>query len=178
MTPAPAPVPARAEAEAPQRPLTYEAKPQPAKTSAAQSGWEQIIGLKLAGWVGAIVLVIGLGLGIKYAYDQGWLGHVPPPVRLGLMYIVGFGLIGAGEVVYRRINKISATGLFGAGIATLFLVSYAGHGYYRLYQRETAFTLMALSTLIGAAVAMRGRLVSIAALALLGGLLAPPRGLG
>src|SRR5439155_25874171 len=128
----------------------------------------KLIGWKLSGWVGAIVLVTGAGLGIKYAYDMGWLGGLPPAIRLSLMYLTGFGLIAAGELVYRRINKISATGLFGAGVATLFLVSYAGHAYYGLYQRETAFALMALSTLVGAAVSMRGRLASIAALSLTG----------
>ena len=41
-----------------------------------------MIGLKWAGWVGAIVLVIGAGLGIKYAYTQGWFPTVPPSLRL------------------------------------------------------------------------------------------------
>ncbi len=153
--------------------LPYHAAPQPSREPAKQSALEQLIGLKLAGWVGAIVLVIGVGLGIKYAYDQGWFGGVPPVVKLSLLSFAGFALIGTGEYVYRRISKISATGLFGAGVATLFLVSYAGHGYYQLYEQKTAFTLMAMSTLVGAAVAMRGRFVSIAVLSLIGGLLAP-----
>lgn len=154
--------------------LRYEPKP-PSKSTARvrQSGLEQMIGLKLAGWIGAIVLVIGAGLGIKFAYDQGWFGGLPPAWRLALMYAGGISLIGAGEYVYRKINRISATGLFGAGVATLFLVSYAGHAYYGLYQQQTAFTLMGLSTLVGAAVAMRGKLVSIAVLSLIGGTLAP-----
>jgi uncharacterized membrane protein len=155
------------------QPLRYEARPPAPQGPPKQSALEQVIGLKLAGWVGAIVLVIGAGLGIKYAYDQGFFSGVHPAIWLSLLYACGFALLGAGELVYRRINKISATGLFGAGVATLFLVSYAGHGYYELYQQQTAFTLMALSTLIGAAVAMRGKLVSIAALSLVGGLLAP-----
>jgi uncharacterized membrane protein len=166
--PAPAPAPAPSV-----QPLRYEARPAPPVGPPKQSALEQVIGLKLAGWVGAIVLVIGAGLGIKYAYQQGFFAGVPSAVWLALLYACGFALLGAGEFVFRRVNKISATGLFGAGVATLFLVSYAGHGYYALYQQQTAFTLMALSTLIGAAVAMRGKLVSIAVLSLLGGLLAP-----
>jgi uncharacterized membrane protein len=132
-----------------------------------------MIGLKLAGWVGAIVLVIGAGLGIKFAYDRGFFAGVSPAVWLSLLWMGAMALIGAGEYVYRRISHISATGLFGAGVASLFLVSYAGHGYYGLYQQQTAFVLMALSTLVGAAVAIRGRLVSIAVLSLIGGFLAP-----
>ena len=32
---------------------------------------------------------------------------------MALMYVGGFALIGAGEVVYRRVNQISASGVFG-----------------------------------------------------------------
>ena len=38
---------------------------------------EQAIGLKWAGWIGAVVVVIGTGYFIKFAYDQGWLTHCP-----------------------------------------------------------------------------------------------------
>ena len=56
---------------------------QPAlRASEKHNPLEQIIGLKLAGWVGAIVLVIGAGFGIKFAYDQGWLGMLSPTLRL------------------------------------------------------------------------------------------------
>src|SRR5439155_25137933 len=87
-------------------------------------GLEQAIGLKWAGWIGAIVLAIGAGLGIKFAYEQGWFGHLPVEVRLFLMSLGGFALLAAGEVVYRRINVISAAALFGAGVTVLFLISY------------------------------------------------------
>lgn len=137
------------------------------------SSLEQTIGLKWAGWIGAVILVIGLGLGIKFGYDQGWFGGVSDTVKLALCWVGSFALIAAGEVVYRRVNRLSATGLFGAGVASLFLVSYAGHGYFDLYTRGTAFTLMAASTVAGALVAMRGRMSSIAVLALIGGNLAP-----
>ncbi len=94
---------------------------------------EETIGLRWAGWIGSIVLVIGVGLGIKFAYDNGWFGHLPVPVRLMLMSLVGVALLAAGEVVYRRVNVVSAAGLFGGGVAVLFLVSYAGHVYYHAY---------------------------------------------
>src|SRR5690606_30665198 len=45
--------------------------------------------------------------------------------------------------------------------------------YYRLYDPQAAFGLMMVSTLVGAAMAMRGKLVSIAVLSLIGGHLAP-----
>ena len=166
-----APIPA-----APPIPLTpvlpYQPTPAPLPPP-AQTDIEQTIGLRWAGWVGAVVLVIGAGLGIKYAYDQGWFELVPASLRLAMMSLGSFALIGAGEWVRRKISDAAAVGLFGAGVATLFLVAYAGHSYLELYQPQTAFILMGLSTLIGAAVAMRGRMVSIAVLALIGGNLAP-----
>ncbi len=134
---------------------------------------EQAIGLRWAGWIGAIVLVIGGALAVKFAYDQGWWQGVPPQFRLVMMSLGGVILIGAGEWVYRRINVVAAASLFGAGIAIFFLVSYAGNAFYGLYSRDSAFVLMAVSTLIGAAVAMRGDMVSIAVLALIGGNVAP-----
>jgi uncharacterized membrane protein len=140
---------------------------------APQGALEQTIGLKWAGWVGAVVVVIGAGLGIKYAYDQGWFQILPPAGRLLLMSLGAFALIGAGEVVFRRIHRFAAACLYGAGVATLFLVSYAGHGYYGLYEAHTAYVLMAFTTIIGASVAIRGDLLSIAVLAQIGGNLAP-----
>ncbi len=148
-------------------------RPAPVARPIKQSGLEQTIGLKWAGWVGAVVLVIGAGLGIKFGYDQGWFAVVPPIVRLGLLALAGLGLIAVGEWVYRKVNVLSAVGLFGAGVALLFVASYSGHAYYDLYPRDTAFVFMGVCTVIGALVARRGNMVSIAVLSMIGGNLAP-----
>lgn len=137
-----------------------------------EGGLEQTIGLKWAGWVGALVLLIGAALAVRYSYEM-WLSKASAEVRLALMAAGGLALIGAGEWVYRRVHVRSAVGLFGAGVATLFLVAYAGYGYLDVYSRQVAFILMAIVTLIGAGVAMRGRLASIAVLSLIGGHFVP-----
>ncbi|HEX8324498.1 MAG TPA: DUF2339 domain-containing protein, partial [Tepidisphaeraceae bacterium] len=134
---------------------------------------EQVLGLKWAGWIGAIVLVIGAALGIKYAYDQGWIGGVSDEVRCLLIAASGLGLIAAGEVVYRRVNRFSATGLYGAGVAVLFLAAYAGQAWYGLYAPATALLLMIFAAAAGIALAARADLVSVAALAVLGAGLCP-----
>ena len=145
----------------------------PAVTIAPRPTLEQAIGLRWTGWVGAIVVVIGAGLAIDFAYRQGWFATVPPVVRVAVLVAVAAALIAAGEVVYRRVNVRSAVGLFAAGVAVLFLAAYAGHAFYGLYGRGIAFVLMAAATVVGAAVARRGDLVSIAALSIVGGNLAP-----
>ncbi len=165
---------------APVRPviaLGYRPPPRPEAVAAAQratqGSLEQTIGLKWAGWVGAVVLVIGAALGFKFAYDQGWLGLLPDGPKVGLLALCGIGLLAAGEYVYRRINQLSAAGLFGAGVAVLFLASYAGHAWYGLFAQSTAMALMGASALTGILIAGRADLVSIAVLAIIGGNLAP-----
>jgi uncharacterized membrane protein len=153
------------------RPAAAPASPAPLSSGAGNL--EQAIGLKLAGWIGAIVLVIGGALGVKFAYDQGWLGGLPNQVKLGLLYACGLALIAAGEFIHRRVTPLAAVGLYGAGVAMLFVVSYAGNAYYQLFEQHTAFGLMAGACAIGFAIALRGRLVSIAVLSLLGANLAP-----
>src|SRR5438552_2397986 len=65
---------------APLATLTYRAEPTAPRPP--QAALEQMIGLKLAGWIGAIVLVIGAALGVKFVYDQHWFHAVPPLVWL------------------------------------------------------------------------------------------------
>ncbi len=134
---------------------------------------EQAIGLKVAGWAGAIAVVAAVGWAIQWAYVHGYFGAVPPGVRIGLLTAAGLALVAAGEWVYRRVNVLSAAGLFGAGVAVLFLASYAGYAYYDLYGPHVAFVLLGASTVLGAAVARRANLVSIAVLSVVGGNLAP-----
>ena len=153
-------------------PVTTDAPGSPV-TPLPRSSLEQLIGLKWTGWVGAVVLVIGAALGMEFAYQQGWFAVVTPAVGMVLLALGGFALIAGGEWVYRKINTLSAVGLFGSGVAILFAVSYAGHRFYDLYTTRWAFAFMGLCTLIGAGVARRGRLVSIAVLSLIGGALAP-----
>jgi uncharacterized membrane protein len=135
--------------------------------------FERALGLKWTGWIGAIVLVIGAALGVKFIYDQGWLQQMPPEVKLIMIAAAGVALLAAGEWVRRRIDRIPGASLMGAGVATLFLASYAGNAYYKLYDPGMALALTCLVTLIGAAVAWWGNLVSIAVLSIVGGSLIP-----
>jgi uncharacterized membrane protein len=135
--------------------------------------FERTLGLKWSGWIGAIAVLVGLALGVRFAYEQGWFGVFPDSVRLGMLALVGFALIGAGEWAYRCVHVVPAASLFAAGIGVLFLCSYTGYAYFRLYEPGAAFILMSLCTLIGATVARRANMVSIGVLCLLGGYVTP-----
>jgi uncharacterized membrane protein len=146
---------------------------QPSRARRASDTLERTIGLKWSGWIGAVVLVIGAAMGVQFAWQNHWFGRLPPAFRLAMIFAVGAALLAAGEWVLRKIHQVPAASLFGAGVAVLFLGSYSGYAYFDLYARSTSLYLMAASTLIGAAVAMRGNLVSIAVLSLIGANLAP-----
>jgi uncharacterized membrane protein len=171
---APLPLPAAAIAKTDNATvIAYQPQKPFAKKPLKPNAFETTLGLKWTGWVGAVLLVIGAAFAVKYAYDQGIFSRVPKGVWLTVIFCFGGLLLAAGEYVHRKINDISAASLFGAGVATFFLASYVGHSYYRLYDPTTAFALMGVSTLVGAAVAMRGNLVSIAVLSIIGGNVAP-----
>src|SRR5215212_10199306 len=94
--PMPPPLPASASpAWQGPAPLIPEYAPPRPTPPVPQTQLEQTIGLKWAGWIGAVVVVIGAGLGIKFAYEQGWFEILPPAARLALMSLGGFALIGA-----------------------------------------------------------------------------------
>jgi uncharacterized membrane protein len=172
-TPPPLPrQPFPASAPAPRPVQIQYATPAP-EAPVAQGKLERAIGLKWAGWIGAIVLMAGAAFGVKYIYDQHWFAAVPAIVWLCAIIAGGLALLGVGEVIYRRVHVIPAASVFGAGIATLFLAGYVGNVYYQLYAPGTALFLMATAALIGAMVAMRGNLVSIAVLSHLGVNVAP-----
>src|SRR4051812_44904292 len=116
-------IPIHAEPAAPAPPPFLKA--QAAKPRASGAGaFETQVGLKWAAWAGAIIVVIGAALGIKFAYDQHWFEAIGPALRVALMSLGGFALLAAGEAVYRRVGALAAAGLFAAGVATLFVVSY------------------------------------------------------
>lgn len=166
---------AQARGEIPRlAPVVMYAEPEKKKPrNDTGSALETMIGLNWTGWIGALVLVVGAALGIKYGYEQGWFSGMPKSVRLGFCFSAGLALLGVGEWVDRRVNRISSAGVFAAGIATLFVVSYAGFGYFELYAQPTAFVLMGIATLVGSFIALRKNLVVIGTLSLLGGNIAP-----
>lgn len=137
------------------------------------SGVEQAIGLKVAGWIGAIVVAIGAAMGVKFAYDQGWLGGLPAEVKLGVLYAAALTLVAAGEWAYRKVNPLAAVGLYAAGVASLFVVGYAGSAYFDLYSQSVALALMAVACAIGTLISLRGGFASIAVLSYLGANVAP-----
>ena len=158
MTP-PAPPPAR---RAPPKPPRKKRPP-----------LEVRIGQNWAAWVGAIAIMIGVGLLVKLGYDAGWWTMMGPVTRCLLVAVFGALLIAAGEVTLRRIGVAASVGLFGAGLGTLYLDAFAAFTQLGIVSQEWSFALMAAVAVLGFGVTLRTRFVSIGVLSVVGGYLTP-----
>jgi uncharacterized membrane protein len=120
--------------------------------------------------IGALALIIGIGLFLKHAFDENWISET---VRV-LIGVFAGGLCLAGA--YRTHSKglnIFAQGLAGTGIAVLYLSVYASFSFYALVPQLVAFLLMALVTTLALAVGFYYDSLAAALLGLFGGFLTP-----
>ncbi len=136
-------------------------------------GLEMLIGGKWLAWVGALTVVLAAAFAVMVAVNEGWWGRLTPLTRC--LAIAGFGglLLVGGELALRRIGKAASVGLFGAGLGTLYLDSYAAFKPFALVSGVQAFPLLGAVALLGFAITVRTRFLTIGVLSLIGGYLAP-----
>lgn len=134
---------------------------------------ERRVGGQVFAIAGALIVIIGLALAAKLAYDAGWFGLMPPAVRC--LGIAGFGvvLLGAGEFMRTRVRSFAVAGCNAAGIGALYVAAFAAYSVFSLISVPAAFVLMAAASVVGLAVAMRHGYLSTALLALIGAYLVP-----
>lgn len=179
---APAPPRAPAEAAAP----TTAAPPTPRPPAAApeappsrppppatgpQDTLEEKIALVWFTRIGALAVLAGAAYFLKYAVDNRWIG---PAGRVALGALAGALALGFAEWIRPRARGIYVQAVQGTGIALLLASAYASHALYHLVPALVAFAAVGAVALAGGALAVRGRSEIVLALALLGGLLAPP----
>lgn len=106
------------------------------------SSLEDFIGGNLLSKVGILMLLIGVGIFVKYAVDMGWLGEIG---RVLLAYAVGGILIGLAYWSRSKYTQYSAV-LFAGGVATVYFTTYLGNVFYDFPIQGIAFPLMVLIT--------------------------------
>ena len=85
--------------------------------------YEKYIGENLFGKIGILVLVVGMGLFVKYAIDKNWINEV---FRTVLGFVVGGGLLVLSQRLkntYRTFSSLLAGGAFA-----IFYVTVADFG--------------------------------------------------
>jgi uncharacterized membrane protein len=135
---------------------------------------ESRIGKNLAGWIGAIVLVLGVGFFLKYAWQHEWI-NPSPAARVLMTVLSGLTLAGVGEYLLRKPMRGLAAVLYAAGTAVTMAAFFAASAYFSPpVLNTTAASLLILATAAGGiALALRANLPAVAILSLLGAYLSP-----
>ena len=130
----------------------------------ATPGVENFIGLTLINFVGIIVLITGLSIGVKYAID---INLISPFMRILLTYIAGAFLFILSARLRKKYQLLSII-LFSGAMASAYFTTYAAYEYYHLIPRSFAFLLMLVLTFLTVYFSLKYDKKEIAILGLVG----------
>ncbi|MBV8900802.1 MAG: DUF2339 domain-containing protein, partial [Verrucomicrobia bacterium] len=120
--------------------------------------------------LGVIVILLGAGFFLKYAFDEQWIG---PPVQVTLGFVGGLCGLGLGHFLRRHRAAGLDGGLAALGLGLLYLSAYAGSQIYDLLPDYLSLTLALIIAAFGIVLANAWDSLFLAALTFLGGYLAP-----
>lgn len=144
--------------------------PLPPHAQAQRRDVESIVGGSVFLWVGIIAAVFGVGLFLKLAFDNQWIG---PGMRVSIGALVGVALLAVGERLRSRGPRAYAFVMSGGGVLILYLSIYASYNFYQLLGQPAALLLMALVTTAAVLLSVRHDALPVAILGLVGGFLTP-----
>src|SRR5271166_5827967 len=151
-------------------PLPQTTKSDEKRPGSERSSAELAVGQKWFLGIGVLILIIGVGFFLKYAFDQEWIG---PAVQISLGFICGLGLLAFGNLCHRRNLRGLDVGVVAVGLGTLYLSSYSAAQVHHLLPGSMALVLILVTTAVGASLARLWTSQGLAILAFLGGYLAP-----
>jgi uncharacterized membrane protein len=154
------------------QPARESAPPPPRvlQPSRSKEEWEALIGGKLLNRIGALALFIGVGLFLKYAFDNNWITETS---RVLIGAAVGAGALILAARTRKKGFAVFAQGLVGAGLAILYLSVYASFNYYHLLPQVPAFLLMAAVTVLAFTQAFHYDSLAVSLIGWMGGFLTP-----
>ncbi len=129
---------------------TRAAQQPTAAKSTERSNIEKFIGENLISKIGIIILVIGVGIGTKYAID---LNLITPLMRIVLGYAFGIALVGLAVKLKAKYLNFSAV-LLSGGMAIMYFITFFAYELYALINQPTAFILMLIFTVFTVASAL------------------------
>ena len=133
-----------------------------------ESGEES--GARWLGWVGAAMLLLGVGFFLKYAFDH-W---IDPMGQVAVGILGGLLLVTLGQKLSEKYAKYAGT-LTGAGIGILYFAIYAGFAFYDpvVIPQTIAFALMIMVTALAMVLAVVSGSLNLAVLGVVGGFFTP-----
>src|SRR5262249_46760181 len=111
-----------------------------------------------------------VGFFVKYAFENQWIG---PVGQVCTGAVAGAGLCVGGFFAHRRNRWLASQMLTAAGIAILYLATFATFGFYDILPRDRASIYLTLLVAPPALLAGGSGAGGIGWMALVGGLLAP-----
>jgi uncharacterized membrane protein len=142
----------------------------PPRPSRTREEWEAFVGGQLLNRIGALALIIGVGLFLKHAFDENWISET---VRVLIGVFAGILCLAGAYRTHSKGLNIFAQGLAGTGIAVLYLSVYASFSFYSLVPQVVAFMLMSIVTMLALAVGFYYDSLAAALIGLFGGFLTP-----
>ncbi len=128
------------------------------------SNFEKFIGENLFNKIGIIILVIGVSIGAKYAFDNQLIG---PQMRIMLGYVLGLGLLGFAIKLKKKFEGFSAVLLSGS-MAILYFITYAAYSFYSLMPQGVTFGFLIFLTIVAVVAAINYNRQIIAHIGLVG----------
>lgn len=164
------PPPPVAPREPAPRPVATSPWDAPSRRAAPRADFATNLGPRILVAAGGLAVVVFLGLFVRYAWENDWVGPLGRVVSAALFSL---GLLAAGLRMMAGRYRPLGQGLTAAGFSGLYVTAWAAHEVYGLVSRGTAFVLLVAVVACAATVALRrdARLLSV--LAWLGGYLAP-----
>jgi uncharacterized membrane protein len=114
----------------------------PPSTPRVKLNWEKIIGENLINKVGILIMVLGVGIGAKYAIDNDLIS---PALRILLGYVVGAALLFLAIRLKQKFTNFSAVLLSGS-MAIFYFITFLAYDLYDLIPQVGAFAVMVAFT--------------------------------
>lgn len=143
------------------------------KPKLGPGAFEWVLGIRGLMLLGVVIVIVGVGMFLKLAHDEGWIGQLSPPLRCAMGAGFGIALVGLGELLRKRLNPLASSGFSAAGLATVFASLLAANRMYALIGPELTFVLLALTTILGIMLGAIARRVMLSILSILGAFAVP-----
>ncbi len=152
--------------------------PRPAPGKARKASWdrpaldlEDLLGGRVLAWIGGSAIVLGVVLFLVMAVSRGWIDE---PTRVVLAFLGSSALLLVGLYLYERQGKTQAAlAAVASAIAALYASVTAATQLYDLISPALGLGVAALVGAAATAIAVRWSSPLVAALGILGALLAP-----
>jgi uncharacterized membrane protein len=148
----------------PKRPVPPSFPNQFSRKAMDKSDLEKFVGENLISKVGILILIIGVGIGAKYAIDHDMISLL---TRIILGYLVGGCLFGFAVKLKGKYENFSAVLISGA-IAILYFITFAAYDSYALIPQALTFILMVIFTVFAVITATKYNKQVIAHIGLVG----------